>query len=100
MRKRGMKDGELVSLLAASGAMSEDHSPSIVLIAIASVTGISIAALVLRRVSCLRCARDRPGFRRAVARRTRDGRCVDQARTVSLVRKTFLVALRRCCCRS
>jgi tripartite ATP-independent transporter DctM subunit len=45
MRKRGMKDGELVSLLAASGAMSETVPPSIVLIAIASVTGVSIAAL-------------------------------------------------------
>ena len=45
MRKRGMKDGELISLLAASGAMSETIPPSIVLIAIASVTGVSIAAL-------------------------------------------------------
>jgi TRAP-type C4-dicarboxylate transport system permease large subunit/TRAP-type C4-dicarboxylate transport system permease small subunit len=45
MRKRGMQDGELVSLLAASGAMSETIPPSLVLIAIASVTGISIAAL-------------------------------------------------------
>lgn len=45
MRKRGMKDGELLSLLAASGAMSETIPPSIVLIAIASVTGVSIAAL-------------------------------------------------------
>lgn len=45
MRKRGMQDGELVSLLAASGAMSETIPPSIVLIAIASVTGISIASL-------------------------------------------------------
>ena len=45
MRKRGMSDGELVSLLAASGAMSETIPPSLVLIAIASVTGISIAAL-------------------------------------------------------
>ena len=45
MRKRGMNDGELVSLLAASGAMSETIPPSIVLIAIASVTGVSIAAL-------------------------------------------------------
>jgi tripartite ATP-independent transporter DctM subunit len=45
MRKRGMKEGELVSLLAASGAMSETIPPSIVLIAIASVTGVSIAAL-------------------------------------------------------
>src|SRR6476469_4615769 len=45
LRKRGMKDGELLSLLAASGAMSETIPPSIVLIAIASVTGVSIAAL-------------------------------------------------------
>lgn len=45
MRKRGMKDGELVSLLAASGVMSETIPPSIVLIAIASVTGVSIASL-------------------------------------------------------
>ncbi|MDE2576821.1 MAG: TRAP transporter large permease subunit [Rhodospirillales bacterium] len=45
MRKRGMKDGELISLLAASGAMSETIPPSIVLIAISSVTGVSIAAL-------------------------------------------------------
>src|SRR5271166_5391050 len=45
MRKRGMDDGEMISLLAASGAMSETIPPSIVLIAIASVTGVSIAAL-------------------------------------------------------
>ncbi|WP_408159599.1 TRAP transporter large permease [Herbaspirillum lusitanum] len=45
MRKRGMQDSELISLLAASGAMSETIPPSLVLIAIASVTGISIAAL-------------------------------------------------------
>jgi tripartite ATP-independent transporter DctM subunit len=45
MRKRGMPDGEMVSLLAASGAMSETIPPSIVLIAIASVTGVSIAGL-------------------------------------------------------
>jgi tripartite ATP-independent transporter DctM subunit len=45
MRKRGLKDGELISLLAAAGAMSETIPPSIVLIAIASVTGVSIAAL-------------------------------------------------------
>lgn len=45
MRKRGMKDGELISLLAAAGAMSETIPPSIVLIAIASVTGVSVAGL-------------------------------------------------------
>jgi tripartite ATP-independent transporter DctM subunit len=45
MRRRGMPEGELLALLAASGAMSETIPPSIVLIAIASVTGVSIAAL-------------------------------------------------------
>jgi tripartite ATP-independent transporter DctM subunit len=45
MRKRGLNDGEMVSLLAASGAMAETIPPSLVLIAIGSVTGVSIAAL-------------------------------------------------------
>jgi tripartite ATP-independent transporter DctM subunit len=45
MRRRGARDSELISLLAASGAMSETIPPSIVLIAISSVTGVSIAAL-------------------------------------------------------
>jgi tripartite ATP-independent transporter DctM subunit len=45
MKKRGIHEGELVSLLAASGAMAETIPPSIVLIIIGSVTGVSIAAL-------------------------------------------------------
>ena len=45
MRKRGIHDGELVSLLAASGAMAETIPPSIVLIIIGSVAGVSISAL-------------------------------------------------------
>jgi tripartite ATP-independent transporter DctM subunit len=45
MRKRGQNEGEMVSLLAASGAMAETIPPSLVLIAIGSVTGVSIAAL-------------------------------------------------------
>ena len=45
MRRRGAEDGELVSLLAATGAMSETIPPSLVLITIGSVTGVSIAAL-------------------------------------------------------
>ena len=39
------REGELISLLSASGAMSETIPPSIVLITIGSVTGVSIAAL-------------------------------------------------------
>ncbi|WP_395943876.1 TRAP transporter large permease subunit [Brevundimonas sp.] len=45
MRKRGADEGEMVSLLSASGAMSETIPPSIVLIAIGSVVGVSIKAL-------------------------------------------------------
>jgi tripartite ATP-independent transporter DctM subunit len=45
MRKRGLADGEMVSLLASAGAMAETIPPSLVLIAIGSVTGVSIAAL-------------------------------------------------------
>lgn len=45
MKRRGAEPGEMLALLAASGAMSETIPPSIVLIAIGSVTGVSIAAL-------------------------------------------------------
>ncbi|NML85329.1 TRAP transporter large permease subunit [Polaromonas sp.] len=45
MKARGAKPGELVALLAATGAQTETVPPSIVLITIGSVTGISIAAL-------------------------------------------------------
>ncbi|ACL55992.1 TRAP transporter large permease subunit [Methylobacterium nodulans] len=45
MRKRGNHDGDLTSLLSASAVMSETIPPSIVLITVGSVTGVSIAAL-------------------------------------------------------
>jgi tripartite ATP-independent transporter DctM subunit len=45
MKRRGAKPGDLVALLSSSGAMSETIPPSIVLITIGSVTGVSIAAL-------------------------------------------------------
>jgi len=45
MKRRGLNEGEMVSLLAASGAMAETIPPSLVLIAVASVTGVSVAAL-------------------------------------------------------
>ena len=45
MTRRGAKPGELVALLSASAAMSETIPPSLVLITIGSVTGVSIAAL-------------------------------------------------------
>jgi tripartite ATP-independent transporter DctM subunit len=45
MQRRGAKPGDLVALLAATGAQTETVPPSLVLITIGSVTGVSIAAL-------------------------------------------------------
>ncbi|MGA2551761.1 MAG: TRAP transporter large permease subunit [Burkholderiaceae bacterium] len=45
MQKRGANRGEMVALLAASGAMSETIAPSLVLITIGSVCSVSIAQL-------------------------------------------------------
>ena len=45
MKRRGAKPGDLVALLSATGAQTETIPPSIVLITIGSVTGVSIAAL-------------------------------------------------------
>jgi tripartite ATP-independent transporter DctM subunit len=45
MKRRGAHPGELVALLASSAAMSETIPPSLVLIIVAAVTGISTQAL-------------------------------------------------------
>ncbi len=45
MRRRGMAGGELAAQLAASAAMSETIPPSLVLIIVGAVTGVSISAL-------------------------------------------------------
>jgi tripartite ATP-independent transporter DctM subunit len=45
MKLRGAKPGDLVALLAATGAQTETIPPSLVLITIGSVTGVSISAL-------------------------------------------------------
>jgi tripartite ATP-independent transporter DctM subunit len=45
MKERGAKPGDLVALLSTTGAQTETIPPSIVLITIGSVTGVSIAAL-------------------------------------------------------
>ena len=47
MRKRGASDGDLVALLSATGAQTETVPPSLVLITIGSVTGVSITALFI-----------------------------------------------------
>ena len=45
MKQRGAKAGDLVALLASTGAQTETIPPSLVLITIGSVTGVSISAL-------------------------------------------------------
>jgi tripartite ATP-independent transporter DctM subunit len=45
MERRGQKRTEMIALLATSGAMAETIPPSLVLIIIGSVTGVSIGAL-------------------------------------------------------
>lgn len=45
MRRRGGDESDMLALLSASGAMSETIPPSIVLITVGSVVGISISAL-------------------------------------------------------
>src|ERR1700726_354677 len=45
MKQRGARPGDLVALLASTGAQTETIPPSLVLITIGSVTGVSIAAL-------------------------------------------------------
>jgi tripartite ATP-independent transporter DctM subunit len=45
MKKRGAKPGDLVALMSSTGAQTETIPPSIVLITVGSVTGVSISAL-------------------------------------------------------
>jgi tripartite ATP-independent transporter DctM subunit len=45
MKARGAKGGDLVALLSATGAQTETIPPSLVLITIGSVTGVSISAM-------------------------------------------------------
>jgi tripartite ATP-independent transporter DctM subunit len=82
MIARGAKPGDLVALLSATGAQTETIPPSLVLITIGSVTGVSIAALftggllpgaVLAVLLCIAVRRryrheDMSGVRRAPAR--------------------------------
>ncbi len=81
MKRRGNDEGELISLLAASGAMAETIPPSLVLITIGSVAGVSISALftggilpgvvlalLLALITRYRSAEVTEGFKRAPAK--------------------------------
>jgi tripartite ATP-independent transporter DctM subunit len=90
MKRRGSNDGEMVSILSASGAMSETIPPSLVLITIGSVTGVSIAALFTGGLL--------PGFVLAVALgvvawwRSRGEKAGERA-SGREIRRSFIVAL-------
>ncbi|KTQ96466.1 ABC transporter permease [Aureimonas ureilytica] len=89
MKRRGLDEGEMVSLLASSGAMAETIPPSLVLIAIASVTGVSISALFIGGLL--------PGVVLAVALAILARHRTIEAPTVraplAVVGKTFLIGL-------
>ncbi len=91
MKRRGADEGELIALLAASGAMSETIPPSIVLIVIGSVTSVSIAGLFTAGLL--------PGLFLALvlglmARRGRAGGPAGVARAPArVVWRTFVVAI-------
>jgi tripartite ATP-independent transporter DctM subunit len=92
MKKRGLAEGEMVSLLASAGAMAETIPPSLVLIAIGSVTGVSIAALftggllpgVVLAIGLAILARQRTG--------AEDLRDVERA-PLAVIGRTFVIAL-------
>jgi tripartite ATP-independent transporter DctM subunit len=92
MIKRGSHEGELVSLLAASGAMSETIPPSLVLITIGSVTGVSIAALFTGGMMPAVVLAVTLGFIARYRARSEDMRGVKRAK-VSVMVRTFLIAL-------
>ncbi|MEJ8850522.1 TRAP transporter large permease subunit [Variovorax rhizosphaerae] len=92
MKRRGFKDGEMVALLSASGAQTETIPPSLVLITIGSVTGISIADLFTGGLL--------PGVVLAVMlgivvwwRCRRNTQAVDRKATWRVIGKTLVIAV-------
>jgi tripartite ATP-independent transporter DctM subunit len=92
MIARGAEPGDLVALLAATGAQSETIPPSLVLITIGSVTGVSIAALFTGGLlpgavlAVLLCIAVRVRYRRAPVARP-------QRAPAGEVGQAFLIAL-------
>jgi tripartite ATP-independent transporter DctM subunit len=91
MKERGVKEGDIAALLAVSAAAAETIPPSLVLIIIGSVTGISIAALfvggLVPAVVCM------IALAVVVFIRSRDELRGTAKRNMRLIGKTFLVAL-------
>ncbi len=97
MKRRGSNDGEMVSILSASGAMSETIPPSLVLITIGSVTGVSIAALFTGGLLPGLVLAIALGCRRLVALARRGGRRA-RARAARSAAPSWSSPCPRCCC--
>jgi tripartite ATP-independent transporter DctM subunit len=91
MRRRGVAPGELAALLAASAAMSETIPPSLVLIIVGAVTGVSISALFTGGL--LPAAIAAAGLALLVFFRTRGDRPEGAQARLGEIGRLFLVAL-------
>jgi len=91
MRRRGVPPGELAALLAASAAMSETIPPSLVLIIVGAVTGVSISALFTGGL--LPAGLAAAGLALLVFLRTRSDRRQEGAADARAIGRLFVVAL-------
>jgi tripartite ATP-independent transporter DctM subunit len=91
MRRRGVPPGELAALLAASAAMSETIPPSLVLIIVGAVTGVSISALFTGGL--LPAALAAAGLALLVFVRTRADRPAGERGNARVISRLFVVAL-------
>jgi tripartite ATP-independent transporter DctM subunit len=91
MRRRGSAPGELVAQLAASAAMSETIPPSLVLIIVGAVTGVSTSALFTGGL--LPAAFAAIGLAALVFFRTRDERPSGERVGVRRVLRLFVISV-------
>jgi tripartite ATP-independent transporter DctM subunit len=91
MKERGVRPGDIAALLAVSAAAAETIPPSLVLIIMGSVTGISIAALfiggLVPAVVCM------IALAIAVWFRSRHEKRGEGKRDLRLIGKTFVIAM-------
>jgi tripartite ATP-independent transporter DctM subunit len=91
MKERGVREGDIPALLAVSAAAAETIPPSLVLIIIGSVTGISIAALfvggLLPALVCMLA------LAAVVFWRSRGEQAGHEQRSLKLIVKAFVVAI-------
>lgn len=91
MKERGAREGDIAALLAVSAAAAETIPPSLVLIIMGSVTGISIAALfvggLMPAVVCM------IALAIAVYFRSRAERRGSEKRDLRVIGRAFVVAL-------